>query len=213
VLQFFLDLVERGAEVCGNEIPFQARFIVKPRLPTTAAPENPHFLNNTRFQFNEDSQRLDYGTAMSIEMKLIQDLLTAGYASWKGQYACAGEGYVADNQRQLVDNLRVLNLQRQEILQGDFENELTPRAPISPAQSPKGTTAAISALRATTSSFRPSTNVRRGRRFPNVFAVPPPYKQHAQPSIPGRHLCHKQSSQPHRLRYADQNKERSALLR
>jgi hypothetical protein len=144
VLQFFLDLVERGAEVCGNERPFQARFIVKPRLPTTAAPENPHFLNNTRFQFNEDSQRLDYGTAMSIEMKLIQDLLTAGYASWKGQYACAGEGYVADNQRQLVDNLRVLNLQRQEILQGDFENELTPRAPISPAQSPKGTTAAIS---------------------------------------------------------------------
>ena len=35
-------------------------------------------------------------------------------------------------------------LQRDEILQDDFENESTQRAPVSPAQSPKGTTATIS---------------------------------------------------------------------
>jgi hypothetical protein len=125
-------------------MPFQERFIVKPRLPTTAVPEDPRFFNNTQFQLNDDSQRLDYGTAMGIEMSLMQDLLQAGYASLKEQYAYAGEGYVAGNQGQLANNLRMLQLQREEILQGDFENETTPRAPISPAQSPKGTTAAIS---------------------------------------------------------------------
>jgi hypothetical protein len=122
----------------------QERLIVKPRLPTTAVPEDPRFFNNTRFQFNEDSQRLDYGTAMGIEMSLMQDLLQAGYASLQEQYACAGEGYVTGNQRPLADNLRMLQLQREEVLQGEFENESAPRAPSSPAQSPKGTTTAIS---------------------------------------------------------------------
>jgi hypothetical protein len=106
-------------------------------------PENPHFFNNTRFQFNEESQRLDYGTAMGIEMSLMEDLLKAGYASLRDQYSDAGEGILGLNQRRLAENLHLLQLQRDEMLKGNSENELTPRAPISPAQSPKGTTAAI----------------------------------------------------------------------
>jgi hypothetical protein len=124
-------------------MPFPERFIITPRLPATAVPEDPYFFNNTRFQFNDDSQRLDYGTAMGIEMSLMQDLLKAGYASLKDQYPYAGEVYVAGNQRQLADTLHMLQLQREAILKGNFENEPTPRAPISPAQSPKGTIAAI----------------------------------------------------------------------
>lgn len=81
---------------------------------------------------------------MGIEMNLMQDLVTAGIASFKEQYAYAEGGHVTSKERQLAENLRMLNLQRQEILQGDVENECGPPSPISPAQSPKGTTAAIS---------------------------------------------------------------------
>jgi hypothetical protein len=124
-------------------MPFKENFDVKPLLPAIEVPDNPHFFNNTQFQFNEESQRLDYGTAMGIEMSLMQDLLKAGYASLAEQYSDAGEVVVSANQRRLAENLHMLQLQRDEILRGDSENELTPRAPTSPAQSPRGTTAAI----------------------------------------------------------------------
>ena len=126
-----------------NGIPFKERFIVKPRLSTTAPPEHPYFLNNTRFQFNDDAQQLDCGTAMAIEMKLMQELLSAGYALSEEQQEHAQDGGFTDSQRQLAENLRTLQLQEQEVLEGDFKNESTPRAPQSPAQSPKGTTAAV----------------------------------------------------------------------
>jgi hypothetical protein len=125
-------------------MPFKERFTVKACQPTTAVPDDSRFFNNTRFEFNEDSQRLDYGTAMGIEMNLMQDLLRAGHAALKRRFDYAEEAYLSDKQRRMAENLRMLELQRQEIVQGDLENEPTPRAPISPAQSPKGTTAAIS---------------------------------------------------------------------
>ena len=143
MFQFFLDLIERGVDTYGEGVTFKECFIVKARVATSALPENPYFLNNTRFQFNEESQRLDYGTAMGIETNLMQDLLVAGHTSLKGQYEYSQENDVANGQRQLAENLRMLQLKRQEMLQDDFQNESTPRAPLSPAQSPKGTTSAI----------------------------------------------------------------------
>ena len=124
-------------------MPFKERFVVQPRTSTTALPEHPYFLNNTRFQFNEESQSLDYGTALGIEMKLMQELLSAGYAFVKEQNENSQHSTVANSQRELAENLRMLQVQEQEILQGEFHDESTPRAPLSPAQSPKGTTAAV----------------------------------------------------------------------
>lgn len=124
-------------------MPLKENFDIQSPLPASEVPENPHFFNNTRFQFNEESQHLDYGTAVGIETSLMQDLLRAGYAFLTEQSSDAGKGIPGANQRRLAENLHMLQLQRDEILLGDSENDFTPRAPVSPAQSPKGTTAAI----------------------------------------------------------------------
>jgi hypothetical protein len=125
-------------------MPFKERFIVKPRLPPTAIPANPYFFNNTGFQFNEDSQSLDYGTAMCVEMKLMEGLLSAGYASLKQHHGYSPEASFANSQRELVENLRLLNWQHGKVVEGGSEDERPPRAAITPPQSPKGTTAALS---------------------------------------------------------------------
>ena len=123
-------------------MPFKERFIIKHRVATSALPENRYFLNNTRFQFNEESQILDFGTALSIETKLMQELLLAGYASLKEQHDRSQESAVASNEMQLDKNLYQLQLQRQEALHGGFGDDSTPQAHRSPAESPKGTTTA-----------------------------------------------------------------------
>jgi hypothetical protein len=125
-------------------MPFKERFIVKPRLPPAAVPANPYFFNNTGFQFNEDSQSLDYGTAMCIEMKLMEELLSAGYASLKQHHGYSPEATFANSQRQLAENLRLLHLQHEKVAEDGSENERPPRAAITPPQSPKGTTVALS---------------------------------------------------------------------
>jgi hypothetical protein len=125
-------------------MPFKERFIVKPRLPPTAVPANPYFFNNTGFQFNENSQSLDYGTAMCIEMKLMEELLTAGYASLKQHHAYSPEATFASSQRQLTENLGLLHLQQEKVAEGGSEDERPTRAAITPPQSPKGTIVALS---------------------------------------------------------------------
>jgi hypothetical protein len=127
-------------------MPFKERFIIKPRLPPTATPANPYFFNNTGFQFNEDSQSLDYGTAMCVEMKLMKELLSAGYASLKQHHEYSPEAGFANSQRQLVESLLLLNWQHEKVIEGGSEDERPPRAAITPPQSPKGTIAALSDL-------------------------------------------------------------------
>lgn len=127
-------------EVFGNEFPFKERLVVRLPLPAVALCENPHFFNNTQFHFDDDSQHLDYGTAMGMERRLMQDLLKAGYASLDEQSPDAGSGR---DPGRLVERWGMLQLQRDGMLPGYFEEELTSRPPISPAQSPRVTTAAI----------------------------------------------------------------------
>ena len=139
-------------------------------------------------------------------MNLMRDLLKAGYASLNEQSSEAGVAFVGGSQRQLAENLRMLQLQRDEVVHKDSDNEPTPRAPISPVQSPKGTTAAISdtsgninmtptgkdlqadrsnqqAIRATTSFIRATTSRSCNWRFGSLLASSPPYQQYAKPSI------------------------------
>jgi hypothetical protein len=115
-------------------MPFKEHFIIKPRLPPTAIPANPHFFNNTGFQFNEDSQSLDYGTAMRVEMELMEALLSAGYTSLKQYHEYSPEATFTNSQRQLVENLHPLSLQHGKVIDVGSDDE----------RSPQGTAVALS---------------------------------------------------------------------
>jgi hypothetical protein len=81
---------------------------------------------------------------MCIEMKLMEELLSAGYASLKEHHGYSSEATFANSQRLLVENLRLLHSQDEKVVESGSEDERPSRAAITPPQSPKGTTAALS---------------------------------------------------------------------
>ncbi len=147
-----LDLIELGVDAlrsCKN-MNVVKHFNVVPRQPDLDPADNPYFLNNTKFEINFEKQSLDYGTAMGMEMKLMQDLLAAGLAACNQQsaYAQDQEAYAQEsqriqNQQAMAENMRMMDLQREEVRRGSSGRTLG-RSKESPQQSPKGTIAGIS---------------------------------------------------------------------
>ena len=147
-----LDLVELGVDVLrsSKNMNTMKYFTVFERQPDPGPSNNPYFLNNTKFEINLETQSLDYGTAMGIEIKFMQDLLAAGLAACNQQpaYNHAVETYTPENARiqnrnATADNMRTMELQRQEIRRG-HSSRASSRGKESPQQSPKGTIAGIS---------------------------------------------------------------------
>ena len=146
-----LDLIELGVDTLrsGGNINIRKHFTVISRHSEPTLVENPYFLNNTKFEFNPETQHLDYGTAMGIEMKLMQDLLAAGlaafdqgsaYAQAEVEEAHARENLRIQNQKSIADSMRMIELQREQIRRGS-SGTTSNRAKESPQQSPKGTIA------------------------------------------------------------------------